>query len=98
MSTIVKQIVQAWRKERTFRSTTFLSSKDPSLTYTTTIFWGGTRNNPNITCTCPKFTFSRTCRHCEKAWAELDEFAKQHVIHHYEIAAKPWWRPSHRQD
>jgi hypothetical protein len=78
--------------KRIFRQRTFVS-KDGSLTYTTTIFWGGTRNNPNITCTCPKFTFSRTCRHCEQAWNELSEFTRQDIIHHDEIVAKPWWRP-----
>jgi hypothetical protein len=79
-------------RERIFRSKTYPSSKNPSLTYTTTIFWGGTRDNPNITCTCPQFTFSRTCRHAEQAWGELTDFTKQDIIHHDEIVAKPWWR------
>jgi hypothetical protein len=96
MSKIVKEIVQAWERERIFRRTTYPSRKNPSLTYTTTIFWGGTRNNPNITCTCPKFTFSsKTCRHCDEAWEELSEFTKQDIIHHYEIVAKPWYKPKH---
>jgi hypothetical protein len=25
-------------------------------------------------------------------WNDLDSFAKQNVIHHDEIVAKPWWR------
>jgi hypothetical protein len=25
-------------------------------------------------------------------WNELDQFGKLNVIHHDEIAAKPWWR------
>jgi hypothetical protein len=54
-------------------------------------------DNPNITCTCPKFTFSRTCRHCDQAWGELTDFTKQDIIHHDEIVAKSWWRPKAKE-
>jgi hypothetical protein len=59
----------------------------------TTINWGGTMDAPNVTCTCPLSTFQRKmCRHAQEMWDELDAFGKQHVIHHDEITAKPWYR------
>jgi len=39
--------------ERIFRSTIYPSKRDQSVVYTTTIYWGGSMMNPNITCTCP---------------------------------------------
>ena len=79
--------------ERIFRRTTFRSSKDPTAEFVTTLYWGGTMTNPNITCTCPMAMFQRKmCHHAEAMWQELDSFGKQHVIHHDEIAAKPWYR------
>ena len=76
-----------------FRSKTFRSSKDPSVEYVTTIYWGGTMTNPNITCTCPMATFQRRlCRHAEEMRSELSPFTKNDIVHHYEIVAKPWYR------
>src|ERR1035437_5035631 len=90
MSILVKQIVQAWTRDKIFRSTISRSNRDPSVTYTTTLYWGGTLERPNIVCTCPLSTFQRKlCRHAEQMWNELDQFGKLNVIHHDEIAAKP---------
>jgi hypothetical protein len=76
-----------------FRRTTYPSKRNPSVTYTTTIYWGGTMQNPNATCTCPLGTFQRKpCNHAAQMWNDLDSFAKQNVIHHDEIIAKPWYR------
>src|SRR5664280_2879751 len=89
MSKIVKQIVQAWEAERIFRRTKSRSSKDPAVEYTTTIYWGGSMTNPNITCTCPIATFQRKlCHHAEEVWNELSPFTKNDIVHHYEIVAK----------
>lgn len=69
MSQLVKSIIQTWEAERIFRSTTYPSNRDPSVEYTTTIYWGGTMTNPNITCTCPTSTFRRKrCHHAEEMW------------------------------
>ena len=93
MSKIVKEIVRAWEAERIFRSTTFRSSRDQSVVYTTTVYWGGTMTNPNITCTCPTATFQRkVCHHAEEMWNELSNFTKNDIVHHDEIIAKPWYR------
>jgi hypothetical protein len=92
---MVKEIVQAWEGERIFRSTIYPSKRDQSVVYTTTIYWGGSMMNPNITCTCPMATFQRKrCRHAEEMWGELSQFTKNDIVHHYEIVAKPWYRKS----
>jgi hypothetical protein len=91
----VKEIVQAYKQERTFRSKTYPSRKNPSVFYTVTIYWGGTKERPNIDCTCPTFTFApRSCWHVQAAWDELSPFTQNDIIHHYEIVAKPWWKGS----
>jgi hypothetical protein len=90
---MVKEIVQAWEAERIFRRRTFRSSKDPAVEYETTIYWGGTTTNPNITCSCPTATFQRKrCHHAEEMWAELSNFTKNDIVHHDEIVAKPWYQ------
>jgi hypothetical protein len=78
---------------RIFHRKTFRSSADPTVTYTATIYWGGTMERPNSACDCPLGTFQKKlCNHVLRMWNELDSFAKQHVIHHDEIVAKPWYR------
>lgn len=80
-------------KQKTYRQAKFPSSKNPNLTYTATIFYGGLLTHPNMTCTCPAFVFQKKfCRHCEALWGELGDFAKMSVIHHDEINAKVWMR------
>jgi hypothetical protein len=79
--------------EKIYAQRTFLSKRYPAVIYTATIYWGGTMQNPNATCTCPLGTFQRKlCGHVAQMWDELDSFGKQSVIHHDEIVAKPWWR------
>jgi hypothetical protein len=93
MSQLLKKIVQDWEAQRIFRRRIFRSKRDPSVEYETTIYWGGTMELPNVHCTCPLATFqSKLCRHALEMWNDLDSFAKQNVIHHDEIVAKPWWR------
>jgi hypothetical protein len=93
MSQLLKKIVQDWEAETIYRSTTFRSSKNSSVVYTTTIYWGGSMTNPSITCTCPTAAFHRKiCHHAEAVWNELSQFTKNDAVHHYEIIAKPWYR------
>jgi hypothetical protein len=78
---------------RIFRQKTYRSKRNAEAIYTTSILWGGTMQNPNIACTCPVGTFQhKVCGHGQRMWDELDSFAKQNVIHHDEIVAKPWYR------
>jgi hypothetical protein len=92
--TTAQRIVQDWTTTRTFRQKTFRSSSNPSLTYTTTIFWGGTMEDPNINCTCPRFVYQgRRCSHRDEMWNELSQFTKNDIVHHDEIVAKPWYHP-----
>jgi hypothetical protein len=97
MSQLVKRIVQTWEGERIFAQKTFRSSKDPSVEYSTTIYWGGTMTNPNISCTCPTATFQRKpCHHAEELWNELSPVTKNDFVQHYEIVAKPWYRKTNQ--
>jgi hypothetical protein len=53
-------------------------------------------NFPNWSCTCPRFTFTvpKSCRHVIEMWNELSAFTQADIVHHDEIEAKPWFRPT----
>jgi hypothetical protein len=51
-------------------------------------------DRPNWDCTCPKFTFSRTCRHVQELWNEIGGFNQASVVHHDELVDKPWYKPT----
>lgn len=62
------------------------------MSYVAAIRYGGSLDKPNWDCTCPKFTFSRTCRHVQELWAEIGGFNQAAAVHHDELVDKPWFK------
>jgi hypothetical protein len=48
-----------WKADRISTSRKFPSKHDPAISYTTTLFWGGSLDKPNIACTCPAFVYQK---------------------------------------
>lgn len=49
-------------------------------------------DRPNWDCTCRRFVLSKHCRHVFEIWNELNGFTQANIVHHDEIARKPWMK------
>jgi hypothetical protein len=86
------KLLQAWTAKKIFRQRTFPSSRNPGITYRASILYGGALDRPNWDCTCPRFTFNKSCRHVQAMWNELSGFTQASIVHHDEIETKPWYK------
>lgn len=60
-------------------------SKSKNEAYKVRLFYGGTENHPNMTCTCKAGQFGNMCSHKRDVYDKLSGFQKQLVIHQNEI-------------
>src|SRR5437660_1243937 len=83
-----KQAVQLWTDrmdQRTQIRKGFASKTNPGVIYEARVMFRGTITQPNWDCTCPKFLFSKTCRHVEQLWNGMSGFLRASTVHHDEI-------------
>lgn len=77
-----------------YHRTSFTSKSAPGVFHEVVVFYGGTLEKPNLTCTCPKFTMTvpHWCWHAERVWNEwMTMFQRMSVVHYEEIKQKIGW-------
>jgi hypothetical protein len=87
---LARKIIEEHLAARTFRVRQYPSRTVLGTQWEVRLLYGGSRERPLISCTCPKSNFGGTCFHIESFLQRMSAWDWMMYVHRDDIKNKEW--------